>query len=225
MSKTTETPDPARAPIGRMPRDLDRRDYRAYEVCGLEMEYVLVDGQLEPLHLAEDLLSALAGRATSEVELGVVGFSNEFFDHLIEMTTQGPRRSLAETEQVLAEGAARLAEQLARMGAKAMPTSMHPWLDPGWATRWSRSNKNVYDTYARLFDTATHGWANVQSCQVNLPLGREHEAVAMMNAAALLVPYLPAIAASSPMYGGALRPAVDNRLAFILEHQSKLPES
>ncbi len=225
LNGKSEAPDPARAPIGRMPRDLDRRDYRAYEVCGLEVEYALVDPDLEPLHLAEDLLTALAGRATSEVELGVVGFSNEFFDHLIEVKTQVPLRSLVETEQVLAEGAARLSEQLARMGARAMPTSMHPWLDPRWAQRWSRSNKTVYDTYARLFDTATHGWANVQSCQVNLPLGREHEAVAMMNAAALLVPYLPAIAASSPMFDGALQPAVDNRLAFILEHQSRLPES
>lgn len=223
VSKTTETPDPARAPIGRMPRDLDRRDYRAYEVCGIEIEYVLVDEALEPVHLAEELLSALAGRATSEVELGVVGFSNEFFDHLIEIKTQVPLRSLVETEEVLAEGAARLSEQLGRMGARAMPTSMHPWLDPAWAERWTRSNRAVYDTYARLFDTSTHGWANVQSCQSNLPLGREHEAVAMMNAASLLVPYLPAIAASSPMYGGRLRRSVDNRLAFILEHQSKLP--
>jgi glutathione synthase/RimK-type ligase-like ATP-grasp enzyme/gamma-glutamyl:cysteine ligase YbdK (ATP-grasp superfamily) len=221
----SEPPDPARAPIGRLPRDLDRRDYRAYEVCGIEIEYVLVDEQLEPQHLGEGVLTELAGRPTSEVELGVVGFSNEFFDHLIEMKTQVPLRSLVESEQVLAEGAARLAEQLRRMGARAMPTSMHPWLDPTWARRWTRSNRNVYETYARLFDTATHGWANVQSCQVNLPLGREHEAVAMMNAAALLVPYLPALAASSPMYDGRLQPSVDSRLAFILEHQAKLPET
>src|SRR5690606_30762333 len=59
-----DTSDPTRAPIGRVPRDVDRRDYRAYEVCGLEVEYVLVDERLEPQHLAEELLSALAGRAT-----------------------------------------------------------------------------------------------------------------------------------------------------------------
>ncbi len=224
-SPTSDAPDPARAPIGRLPRDLDRRDYRAYEVCGIEIEYALVDEQLEPQHLAPELLTSLAGHPTSEVEMGVVGFSNEFFDHLIELKTQVPLRSLAETEQVLAEGVARLASQLRRMGARALPTSMHPWLEPSWARRWTRSSRSVYDTYSRLFDTATHGWANVQSCQVNLPLGREHEAVAMMNASSLLIPYLPSVAASSPMYGGALRPAADNRLAFILEHQSRLPET
>jgi glutathione synthase/RimK-type ligase-like ATP-grasp enzyme/gamma-glutamyl:cysteine ligase YbdK (ATP-grasp superfamily) len=216
---------PDRAPIGKVPHDLDQRDYRAYEVCGLEMEYVLVDRDLEPQHLAEEALSAIAGRSCSDVELGVVGFSNEFFDHLIEMKTHVPLRSLQETEQVLAEGAARLSRHLERFGARAMPTSMHPWLDPSWAQRWSRSGRGVYETYARLFDTATHGWANVQSCQVNFPLGRDHEAVAMMNASALLLPYIPAIAASSPMYGGELRPAVDNRLAFILQHQLRLPET
>ncbi len=219
------SPPPGQAPIGRLPRDLDRRDYRSYEVCGLEVEYVLVDETLAPLHLAEEVLAGLAGRAVSELELGVVGFSNEFFDHLIELKTQVPLRSLAETEEVLAEGVSRLSQNLERLGARAMPTSMHPWLEPAWAQRWKRSGRAVYDTYARLFETRTHGWANVQSCQVNLPLGREHEAVAMMNAAALLLPYIPAIAASSPMVEGALRGPVDNRLAFVLEHQSSMPET
>src|SRR5690606_18931680 len=117
----------------------------------------MVDERLEPQHLAEELLSALAGRATSDVELDVVGFSNESFDHLVEMKTQVPLRSLLGSEEVLAEGAARPSEQLGRMGARPMPTSMHPWLDPKWARRWTRSNTAVYDTYARLFDTRTHG--------------------------------------------------------------------
>lgn len=201
------------------------RDYRAYEVVGLEVEYAIVDDALEIRHDAEAALAALAGRPASEAELGAVGFSNELFDHLIELKTVAPRASLTETEALLAEGVERLARVLEERGARPMPTSMHPWLDPTAAVRWSRSGRRVYDTYARLFDTATHGWANVQSMQVNLPLGREHEAVAMMNAAALLVPYLPAVAASSPMYGGRLGPAADNRLAFVLGHQIRLPES
>lgn len=222
----TEPPppdDPARPRIGAI--RARARDYRAYEVVGVEVEYALVDDQLGVIHAAEDALAALAGRPTSEAELGAVAFSNEFFDHLIELKTILPLTSLTESESLLAEGVERLARVLEERGARAMPTSMHPWFDPTAAVRWSRSGRRVYETYARLFDTATHGWANVHSLQVNLPLGREHEAVAMMNAAALLVPYLPAIAASSPMYAGRLQPAADNRLAFILDHQSRLPES
>ncbi|MEZ4338042.1 MAG: glutamate-cysteine ligase family protein [Sandaracinaceae bacterium] len=192
---------------------------------GVEVEYALVDDALGIVHGAEEALSALAGRPTSEAELGAIAFSNEFFDHLLELKTLLPLTSLTESEALLAEGVERLARALEGRGAQPMPTSMHPWFDPTAAVRWSRSGRRVYETYARLFDTATHGWANVHSLQVNLPLGREHEAVAMMNAAALLVPYLPAIAASSPMYAGKLQPAADNRLAFILDHQSRLPES
>lgn len=217
---------PAREPIGRLPRRKPHRDFRAYEVVGLEIEYVLVDDDLEPLRVAEGALSALGGRPTSEVELGVVAFSNELFDHLIELKTQVPLESLVQSERVLAEGSSRLASELAtRFGARPMPTSMHPWFDPANAVRWTRSGRTIYETYARLFDIQTHGWANVQSCQINLPLGRAHEAVAMMNAAALLIPYLPAVAASSPMYDGQLQAAVDNRLAFILTHQSRIPET
>ncbi|MGE0788206.1 MAG: glutamate-cysteine ligase family protein [Sandaracinaceae bacterium] len=213
----------SRPPIGRVRTRM--REYRAYEVVGLEVEYVLVDDSLEVVHGAENALTTLAGRPTSEAELGAVAFSNEFFDHLIEMKTIRPLKSLTECEAMLTEGVDRLARTLEEHGVRPMPTSMHPWFDPSGAVRWSRSGRAVYDTYARLFDTSTHGWANVQSMQVNLPLGREHEAVAMMNAAALLIPYLPAIAASSPMYGGALQSNVDNRLGFIFEHQASIPET
>jgi len=215
--------DPARPPIGRV--SLRPREYRAYEVVGLEVEYALVDEHLNIVHGAEPALAALAGRPTSEAELGAVAFSNEFFDHLVELKTVRPLASLTESESVLAEGVERLATALDPLGARPMPTSMHPWLDPADARRWARSGRSIYETYARLFDTATHGWANVQSMQVNLPLGREHEAVAMLNASALLVPYLPAVAASSPMFGGALGPAVDNRMTFILRHQDFIPET
>ena len=88
-----------------------------------------------------------------------------------------------------------------RFDARLMPTGMHPWLDPKRAAIWTRSNRRIYDTYARLFDIHTHGWANVQSCHVNLPLGTEDEAVAMMNAAA-------------PSTGGEMiapRPPADSR--------------
>jgi gamma-glutamyl:cysteine ligase YbdK (ATP-grasp superfamily) len=222
--------DPAmealRKPIGRVPAPPGPRSYQAFEVCGIELEYPIVDRDLNARSLVEPAFTQFAGRPTSDVDLGLVGFSNEIMDHVFEIKTQVPLKSLAETEDVLVEGLQRFALVLAeRFDARLMPTGMHPWLDPARAKLWKRSNTRVYQTYSRLFDVRTHGWANVQACHVNLPLGRDHEAVAMMNAAALLVPYLPALAASSPMYDGELQSAVDNRLAFILEHQSRVPES
>jgi glutamate---cysteine ligase / carboxylate-amine ligase len=154
------------------------------------------------------------------------GFSNEIADHVFEIKTAEPVRSLRDAEAVLARGVARFSSTLAtEFGARLLPTGMHPWLDPRSARLWTRSNSRIYQTYARVFDIHTHGWMNVHAAHLNLPLGREREAVAMYNAAAILVPYLPALAASSPMYGGELGPAVDNRLSWIVQHQALIPES
>ncbi|MEZ4235170.1 MAG: glutamate-cysteine ligase family protein [Myxococcota bacterium] len=215
-----------REPIGRPPRPKPGKTYAAYEVVGIELEYPVVDRDLNVLPIVEDVMAFLAGRPTSDFDLGLVGFSNEIFSHVIEVKTPAPLASLQKTEEALVEGIRRLSVALeGRFGARLLPCGMHPWFDPKQGRLWSRSNRKIYQTYSRLFDVHTHGWANVQASHVNLPVGREEEAVAMMNAAAMLVPYLPAIAASSPVYDGELQPAVDNRLAFIVEHQSRLPES
>ncbi len=215
---------PLRAPIqvaGLAPNP----PYKAYEVVGIELEYPIVDDRLEPIGAVADVLRDLAGRPTSDVELGVVGLSNEIVDHVLELKTNRPLARLVDSELVLAELVRRVAVVLAERGARLLPTAMHPWLDPGRTRLWNRSGRRIYATYERLFDVRTHGWANVQAMHVNLPVGSDADAVAMMNAARLLVPYLPAVAASSPMYDGKLQPAVDNRLAWIVEHQARIPES
>lgn len=218
--------DPLRKPIGPRTKQRIRDDYRPFEVCGLELEYAVVDRDLNAASLVEDALGALAGHPTSDVELGAVGFSNEIMDHVLEIKTTWPPRSLVEAERWLHEGVDRLSTLLhQRFDARLLPTGMHPWLRPAQAQVWSRSNNAIYGTYQRLFDVRTHGWANVQAVHVNLPLGTEEEGVAMMNAAALLVPYLPAFAASSPIHDGEIQSSVDNRMAHVLEHQQRLPAS
>ncbi len=214
------------APIGPRNRKFPRTPYKAFEVCGVEMEYAIVDRDLNVIHAAADVLAALAGRPSSDAELGAVGFSNEIAEHVLELKIPVPVRSLAHAEPWLAEAVSRVADYLASQnGARLLPTGMHPWFDATKAKVWRRSNQRIYKTYERLFDLGTHGWTNVQALHVNLPLGREEDAVRMMNASALLVPYLPALAASTPMYDGELHGAVDCRLAWILEHQARIPES
>ena len=200
--------------------------YRAFEVAGMELEYPTVDRDLNVVSLVEPAFRVLAGRATSDVELGALGFSNEIADHVFEVKTTGPVRSLREAEEILYEGVQRFSAVLRNeFDARLMPTGMHPWFDPRKGRLWARSGGRIYRTYARLFDVGTHGWMNVQASHLNLPFGDERETVAMHTAAALLVPYLPALAASTPMHDGDLRPSADARLAWILEHQARIPES
>lgn len=211
-------------PVGKSSRG--ERHYKPFEVAGMELEYPTVDRDLNVVSLVEPAFRVLAGRGTSDVDLGAVGFSNEIADHVFEIKTQQPVRSLADAERMLAEGIQRFSAVLhAEFGARLMPTGMHPWFDPRKGRLWTRSGLRIYTTYARLFDVRTHGWMNVHAAHLNLPLGREVDAVAMHTAAALLIPYLPALAASSPMYDGDLQPAVNGRLAWILEHQARIPES
>jgi gamma-glutamyl:cysteine ligase YbdK (ATP-grasp superfamily) len=192
----------------------------------MELEYPTVDRDLNVVSLVEPAFRILAGRGTSDVHLGALGFSNEIADHVFEVKTEAPVRSLREAEEVLYEGVQRFTAVLRdEFDARLMPTGMHPWFDPRKGRLWSRSGGRVYGTYERLFDVYTHGWMNVQASHLNLPFGSERETVAMHTAAALLVPYLPAIAASTPMHDGELQPAADSRLAWILEHQARIPES
>jgi carboxylate-amine ligase len=202
------------------------RHYRPFSVVGMELEYPIVDRDLNVASLVEPAFRVMAGRGTSDVSLGAVGFSNEIADHVFEVKTTEPVESLADAEAVLVEGIRRFGAVLRdRFDARLMPTSMHPWMDPKKGKVWRRSGSRIYGTYERLFDLGTHGWMNVQANHLSLPMGREVEAVAMYNAAAMLIPYLPALAASSPIFEGDLQPAVDNRLAWILEHQARIPES
>jgi glutathione synthase/RimK-type ligase-like ATP-grasp enzyme/gamma-glutamyl:cysteine ligase YbdK (ATP-grasp superfamily) len=203
-----------------------RRHFRPFQVAGMELEYAVVDRDLNAASLVESAFRVIAGRRTSDIELGPVGFSNEIADHVFEVKTTEPVENLREAEAALAEGVQQFAALLREeFGARLLPTGMHPWLDPKRARVWTRSHSRIYRTYERLFNVQTHGWMNVQAAHLNLPLGREHEAVAMYNATALLIPYLPALAASSPMYDGELQAAADNRLAWILQHQARIPES
>lgn len=217
---------PPPAPRSPQRRPAAGRHYRPFEVAGMELEYPTVDAELNVVPVVEPAFRVLAGRATSDVDLGPVAFSNEIADHVFEIKTGSPVASLADAEAVLAEGVRRFSAVLrAEFGARLMPTGMHPWFDPRQGRLWTRSGLRVYTTYARLFDVRTHGWMNVHAAHLNLPLGRESDAVAMYTAAALLIPYLPALAPSSPVHDGRLQEAADGRLGWILQHQASIPES
>lgn len=203
-----------------------KKTYKPFEVTGMELEYPIVDKDLNVVPLVESAFRILAGRGTSDVDLGAIGFSNEFADHVFELKTQQPVASMNEIETLLFEGVHRFSTVLRdEFNARLFPTGMHPWFNPTKGKLWTRSGLRVYTTYARLFDVRTHGWMNVQASHVNLPFGDDRETVAMLTASSLLIPYLPAIAASSPMFDGKLQPTVDSRMDVLTRIQARIPES
>jgi gamma-glutamyl:cysteine ligase YbdK (ATP-grasp superfamily) len=200
--------------------------WRLFEVVGLELEYPIVGADLAVRPLVEDAFRLVNGRPTSDLEVGRAGFSNELAAHVFELKNPVPVASLVEAEEGLFEGVRFFADLLAReWGARLLPTGMHPLMDPATeGALWRRSGRRIYQAYDRVFGIRGHGWLNVQSCHVNLPFGRsEAETVRLHNAIAGLLPYLPALAASSPLVEGELGPAVDNRLVFYRGNQGRVP--
>jgi carboxylate-amine ligase len=108
--------------------------------------------------------------------------------------------------------------------ARLLPTAMHPLMRPEDTHLWRRSGRAIYETYANLFSIHEHGWLNVQSCQVNLPFGAEHETAGLHNAVACVLPYLPGLAASSPIVEGVAGSSLCNRMAFYATNQRRIPE-
>lgn len=212
-------PASAEAPHRPMP-------YQSFEVVGIELEYPIVGPDLQIRHLVEDAFRRIHGRPTSDTEHGGAGFSNELADHVFELKTLVPARRLVEAERVLAEGVAFFNGVLQEgWGARLLPTGMHPFMRPEEGRLWRRSGRAIYATYDRVFGIQGHGWLNVQSCHVNLPFGpRDDDPVRLHNAICCLLPYLPALTASSPVVEGKLGPAVDNRLAFYRNNQRRVPE-
>ena len=69
---------------------------------------------------------------------------------------------------------------LRRHGARLVPTGMHPTMDPTRETRlWPHDYADVYAMFHRLFDCHRHGWANLQSCHLNLPFQGDEEFAAL----------------------------------------------
>lgn len=191
---------------------------------GIELEYAVVDADLRARCLVEDAFRAINGRPTSEIERGQAGFSNEIAAHVFELKNVEPQRSLVRAEHHLLAGLRFFSGVLeSQFGARLLPTGMHPLMHPAATKLWARAGQRVYRTYARIFDIEEHGWLNVQAAHVNLPFGSEPQSIALHNAIACLLPYLPAIAASSPIYEGRLGPFVDNRLAFYRTNQRQFP--
>jgi gamma-glutamyl:cysteine ligase YbdK (ATP-grasp superfamily) len=200
------------------------RPYRLFEVIGIELEYPVVDANLRAQNLVAPLFRRLAGRAVSEVEHGGAAFSNELAAHVFEIKASEPRHSLRVTEQHLVKGLHAVQRALKKdFGARLLPTGMHPFFDPAEGELWPRAGKPIYETYSRIFPVFTHGFMNVQSCHINLPFGTEEETVLLHNAIACLLPYLPALTASSPVYRGRAGAYVCNRLAFYKSNQKRVP--
>lgn len=202
--------------------------YHLFERFGVELEYMIVDREtLAVRPIADRLLAAVSpsGEPESEVELGPISWSNELAAHVIELKTTAPVPSLSGLSGLFSENIRRIDSILEPMGARLMPTAMHPLMDPSAETvLWPHDHSPFYRAFDRIFDCRGHGWSNVQSMHINLPFSGDDEFGRLHAAIRLILPILPALAASSPLVEGRMTGLNDNRLEFYRHNCRRVPE-
>ena len=199
----------------------------AFAGCGIELEYAIVDrATLDCLPIADEVLRREAGqgsRMINDVARGAMGWSNELVMHVLEIKNQRPSPSLDPLPSAFQGEVNRINDLLEAWGAQLMPTAMHPWMDPRRETRvWPHGNAEIYAAYERIFDTRTHGWAN-QSMHVNLPFNGDEQFRRLHAAIRLVLPIIPALAASSPLAEGGDTGFADFRMAVYCGNAEEFP--
>ena len=199
-----------------------------FEAFGIELEYMIVDNKtLRALPIADQLLAMLnQDTACRQVEIGCIAWSNELVKHVIELKANGPSTNLSTLHQS-SQSAIRQVNRILdeHFQAKLLPTSMHPLFIPEQETiLWQDEDAEIYQSYHRIFNCQGHGWSNLQSVHINLPFGNDAEFRQLHQAIRLILPLLPAIAASSPIVQGQLGPSLDMRLIMYSQNQRRIPE-
>lgn len=196
-----------------------------FEGFGVELEYMIVNGEtLSVQPVADEVLRSVAGEYTSEVEFGDIAWSNELALHVIELKTNGPASSLNGLPALFHENTQRINTILDDMGGRLMPGAMHPWMNPFTETKlWPHDYNPVYETFNKIFDCRGHGWSNLQSVHINLPFYDDREFGRLHAAIRLVLPILPALAASSPVLDSKPTGIMDNRLEVYRTNAVKIP--
>lgn len=195
-----------------------------FDAFGIEIEYMIVDAKtLSVRPIADELLKAVAGDYEMEVDRGALRWSNELALHLIELKTNGPVASLANVHESFQRDIGAIDDLLRPMGARLLPSAMHPWMGTDELRLWPHEDDAIYAALDRVFDCRGHGWSNLQSMHINLPFADDTELERLHAAIRLMLPILPALAASSPFVDGAASGCLDTRLEVYRHNAKRIP--
>lgn len=208
-----------------MTEQAERRKLGLFEGYGVELEYMIVRAaDLSVAPITDRLFQKVTGEICSDYDNDNVSWSNELALHVVEIKTNGPADSLYPLPKAFQENVRCLNEHLAALGGKLMPSAMHPWMDPTKEMQlWPHDNSPIYEAFNRVFNCQGHGWANLQSVHLNLPFRDDAEFARLHAAIRLVLPLLPALAASSPIMDGRLTGLMDNRLEVYRHNARKIP--
>ncbi|MBC7661294.1 MAG: glutamate--cysteine ligase [Chitinophagaceae bacterium] len=196
-----------------------------FEAYGIEMEYMIVDREtLDVMPITDKVIETLSGAVQNDFSFGRIDVSNELVLHVIEFKCNGPQKDLVRMQMDFQEQIVAMNDFLKKWNACLLPTSMHPWMNPDRETKlWPHGLNEIYASYNRIFNCRGHGWSNLQSVHINLPFANDEEFGRLHAAIRIVLPLLPALAASSPLVEGKITGSQDSRLGFYMANQRRIP--
>lgn len=200
-----------------------------FEATGIELEYMITDsGTLDVLPVCDRVLYEVSGSFDNEVypdgENGFSAWSNELALHVLEFKSLKPIPDLIGAGDLFQKEVTSANKILQKYNAKLLPSAMHPWMNPDAEFRiWPHGNRDIYNTFDRIFGCKGHGWSNLQSMHINLPFKNNDEFVRLHTAIRLLLPVINALTASSPFIEGKFSGFHDTRVEVYRTNSSFIP--
>ncbi|MCB0319928.1 MAG: hypothetical protein KDD60_03320 [Bdellovibrionales bacterium] len=199
--------------------------YHLFEGFGIELEYMIVDRDtLSVRPIAGFALADESGAPSADLEFAETTWSNELAAHVVELKTSRPVSNILQCKQIFPEAVRWMNTRLAEHGCMLLPTAVHPLMNPTTEGElWAYEGSEIYRWYDEVFGCRSHGWLNLQSMHINISFQGDEEFCRLHRAIRLVLPLLPALAASSPLLEGKFTGVCDSRLQHYLEHQRTVP--
>ncbi|RJP62977.1 MAG: glutamate--cysteine ligase [Ignavibacteriales bacterium] len=196
-----------------------------FQGFGVELEYMIVDNDtLRVNPITDEVIKEVTGEYISDYEDEEIGWSNEIVLHVIELKTNGPAKLLNKLSDKFSQNVKRINKILEKYNSVLLPSGAHPFYHPDTETKlWPHDNNTVYEAYNKIFDCRGHGWSNLQSTHINLPFADDNEFGKLHAAIRLLLPIIPAIAASTPILDSKNTGFLDARLEVYRKNQIRIP--
>lgn len=200
-----------------------------FEAVGIELEYMIADsGTLDVQPICDKILFEISGSYENEVypdgESGFSAWSNELALHVLEFKSLKPIPDLTGAGKLFQKEVASANRILEKYNAGLLPTAMHPWMKPEHEFRiWPHGNREIYNTFDRIFGCRGHGWSNLQSIHINLPFRNNDEFIKLHTAIRVLLPVMNALSASSPFIEGGFSGFHDTRMEVYRTNSSLIP--
>lgn len=200
-----------------------------FEAIGIEIEYMIVNQKtLAICPFSDRILQYLGGEdqpLENEINVGPIAVSNELVMHVLELKTNGPVKTISDLADQFYKKITEINQYLKTMDCQLLPTGAHPFLlaDSDRIQLWPHGDKTIYETFNSIFNCKGHGWVNLQSVHINLPFATDEEFSKLHSAIRLILPMIPALAASTPILENKIQENLDTRLLFYGQNQALIP--